>query len=52
MKWLYTIFLLLNVCYFGWGLDRQTHIEVSNLVRPFALQVNVQKPVLPEELEN
>ena len=52
MKWLFIIFLLLNVCYFGWELDRQTRIEVSNSVRPFTVPANVQKLVLLEELEN
>lgn len=42
MKWLFIIFLLLNVCYFGWELDRQTHIEVSNTVRPFNVPADVQ----------
>jgi len=51
MKWLFIIFLLLNVCYFGWELDRQTRIEVSNSVRPFTVPANVQKLVLLEELE-
>ncbi len=52
MKWLFIIFLLLNVCYFGWELDRQTRIEVSNSVRPFTVPANVQKLFLLEELEN
>ncbi len=52
MKWLFIIFLLFNVCYFGWELDRQTRIEVSNSVRPFTVPANVQKLVLLEELEN
>ena len=52
MKWLFIIFLLLNVCYFGWELDRQTRIEVSNSVRPFIVPADVQKLVLLEELEN
>jgi len=52
MKWLFIIFLLFNVCYFGWELDRQTLIEVSNSVRPFTVPANVQKLVLLEELEN
>ena len=52
MKWLFIIFLLLNICYFGWELDRQTRIEVSNSVRPFTVPANVQKLVLLEELEN
>ncbi|MCH8846580.1 MAG: hypothetical protein IIC11_07580, partial [Proteobacteria bacterium] len=52
MKWLFIIFLLLNVCYFGWELDRQTRIEVSNSVRPFTVPADVQKLVLLEELEN
>lgn len=52
MKWLFIIFLLINVCYFGWELDRQTRIEVSNSVRPFTVPANVQKLVLLAELEN
>ncbi|MFB3116941.1 MAG: SPOR domain-containing protein [Gammaproteobacteria bacterium] len=52
MKWLLIIFLLINVCYFGWELDRQTRIEVSNSVRPFTVPANVQQLVLLEELEN
>lgn len=52
MKWLFIIFLLLNVCYFGWELDRQTRIEVSNSVRSFTVPANVQKLVLLKELEN
>ena len=52
MKWLLIIFLLFNVCYFGWELDRQTRIEVSNSVRPFTVPANVQQLVLLEELEN
>jgi len=52
MKWLFIIFLLFNVCYFGWELDRQTLIEVSNSVRPFTVPANVQKLVLLEELGN
>ncbi len=52
MKWLFIILLLFNVCYFGWELDRQTRIEVSNSVRPFTVPANVQKLVLLEELEN
>ena len=43
MKWLFIVFLLLNVCYFGWELDRQTRIEVSNSVRPFNVPDDVQK---------
>lgn len=43
MKWLFIIFLLLNVGYFGWELDRQTRIEVSNTVRPFNVPADVQK---------
>ena len=46
MKWLFIVFLLVNVCYFGWELDRQTRIEVSNSVRPF----NVPDHVLKLEL--
>ena len=42
MKWLFIIFLLLNVCYFGWELDRQTRIEVRNTVRPFNVPAGVQ----------
>jgi hypothetical protein len=42
MKWLFIIFLLLNVCYFGWELDRQTRIDVSNTVRPFSVPADVQ----------
>jgi len=43
MKWLFIVFLLLNICYFGWELDRQTRIEVSNSVRPFNVPDDVQK---------
>ncbi|RKZ46457.1 MAG: hypothetical protein DRQ58_08565 [Gammaproteobacteria bacterium] len=43
MKWLFIVFLLANVCYFGWELDRQTRIQVSNSVRPFNVPENVQK---------
>jgi hypothetical protein len=42
MKWLFIIFLLLNVCYFGWELDKQTRIEVSNTVRPFNVPADAQ----------
>jgi len=49
MKWLFIIFLLLNVCYFGWELDRQTRIEVSNSIRPFNVPGDVQKLELLEE---
>lgn len=42
MKWLFIVFLLLNICYFGWEFDRQTHIEVSNTVRPFNVPADVQ----------
>ena len=42
MKWPFIVFLLLNVCYFGWEFDRQTHIEVSNTVRPFNVPADVQ----------
>jgi len=52
MKWLFIIFLLLNVCYFGWELDRQTRIEVSNSVRSFNVPDNVQKLELLEEFTN
>ena len=30
MKWLFIILLLMNVLYFGWELDRQTRMEVTN----------------------
>lgn len=50
MKWLFIVFLLLNVCYFGWELDRQTRIEVSNSVRPFNVPDDVQKLKLLGEL--
>jgi len=43
MKWLFIVFLLVNVCYFGWELDRQTRIQVSNSVRPFNVPDHVQK---------
>lgn len=51
MKWLFIVFLLLNVCYLGWELDRQTRIEVSNSVRPFNIPANVQKLTLLKESE-
>ncbi len=50
MKWLFIVFLLLNICYFGWELDRQTRIEVSNSVRPFNVPDDVQKLELLEEI--
>lgn len=52
MKWLFIVFLLLNICYFGWELDRQTRIEVSNSVRPFYIPVNTPRLELLKELEN
>lgn len=52
MKWLFIVFLLLNVCYFGWELDRQTRIEVSNSVRPFDIPVDTPRLELLEEIEN
>lgn len=30
MKWFFILLLLMNVLYFGWELDRQTRMEVSN----------------------
>ncbi len=50
MKWLFIVFLLVNVCYFGWELDRQTRIEVNNSVRPFNVPDDVQKLELLGEL--
>ena len=50
MKWLFIVFLLANVCYFGWELDRQTRIEVNNSVRPFNVPVDVQRLELLGEL--
>ena len=50
MKWLFIVFLLVNVCYFGWELDRQTRIEVSNSVRPFNVPDDVQKLELLGEI--
>ena len=52
MKWLFIVFLLLNVCYFGWELDRQTRIEVNNSVRPFDIPVDTPRLELLEEIEN
>jgi len=52
MKWFFIIFLILNVCYFGWELDRQTRIEVSNMVRPFNVPAGVQRLELLGESEN
>lgn len=52
MKWLFIIFLLFNICYFGWELDRQTHIEVSNSVKPFIVPANVQQLMLLTELDS
>jgi len=53
MKWLFIVFLLVNVCYFGWELDRQTRIEVSNSVRSFNVPDDVQKlELLGESLES
>lgn len=51
MKWLFIVFLLLNVCYFGWELDKQTRIEVSNAVRPFDVPANTPKLELLGEFE-
>jgi hypothetical protein len=51
MKWFFIIFLILNVCYFGWELDRQTRIEVSNAVRPFNVPADVQRLELLGEIE-
>ncbi|MCZ6802569.1 MAG: SPOR domain-containing protein [Proteobacteria bacterium] len=51
MKLLFIAFLLLNVCYFGWELDRQTRIEVSNSVRPFDIPANTPVLELLKELE-
>ena len=52
MKWLFIIFLLVNVCYFGWELDRQTRIEVSNSVRPFNVPDDVKKlELLGEDID-
>jgi len=50
MKWLFIVFLLANVCYFGWELDRQTRIEVSNSVRPFNVPADVQRLELLGEM--
>ncbi len=52
MKWLFIIFLLLNVCYFGWELDRQTYIEVKNLSRPLKIFADVPKLELLKELKH
>lgn len=52
MKWFFIIFLIINVCYFGWELDRQTRIEVSNAVRPFNVPDGVQRLELLGETEN
>ena len=52
MKWLFIIFLLVNVCYFGWELDRQTDIEVSNSVRPFKVPADARKLILLSEFKN
>ena len=53
MKWLFIIILLVNVCYFGWELDRQTRIEVRNSVRPFNVPDDVRKlELLGEVIEN
>jgi len=51
MKWFFIIFLILNICYFGWELDRQTRIEVSNMVRPFNVPAGVQRLELLGESE-
>jgi len=50
MKWLFIVFLLANVCYFGWELDRQTRIEVNNSVRPFNVPADVQRLELLGEM--
>ena len=52
MKWMFIIFLLLNVCYFGWELDKQTLIEVKNSVRPFEISANTQRLKLLSELKS
>jgi hypothetical protein len=53
MKWLFIIILLVNVCYFGWELDRQTRIEVRNSVRPFNVPDDVKKlELLGEVIES
>jgi hypothetical protein len=50
MRWIFIVFLLVNICYFGWELDRQTRIEVNNSVRPFNVPDDVQRLELLGEL--
>ncbi len=49
MKWLFIVFLILNICYFGWESDRQTRIEISNSVRPFNIPDDAKKLELLKE---
>jgi len=50
MKWVFIFLLLLNLIYFGWELDQQTSIEISNAVSSFVVPADVKKLVLLHEL--
>lgn len=43
MKWLLIILLIINVCYFGWELNRQTKIQINNTVKQFNVNSETKK---------
>ncbi len=51
MKWFVIILLSLNVCYFGWELDRQTQMMTGHSVQPFYAPADAQYLRLWQEIE-
>ena len=51
MKWLFIFFLLINVIYFGWELDRQTKLDISYTASLPALSPATRRLQFLEELE-
>ena len=43
MKWSLIILLIMNICYFGWELSRQTNIQVKNSVKPLNITPETKK---------
>jgi hypothetical protein len=51
MKWIFIILLLCNVLYFGWELDRQSRITISNSSAAIAIPRGTERLKLLLELE-
>ena len=51
MKWLFIFFLLANVIYFGWELDRQTKMDISYTASMPRLTPGTRRLQFLEELE-